>query len=104
MDGALERNIRRNILTELDIHRRSIVGLTFDAFQIEDDLNEGENNHRNTDSPWIQPRLHAPFVRFENDDAEKNKCAKAKNTRRSDFQMSSSRFDSHAPRDRSHGN
>jgi len=72
IDGALECNIRRNILTHLDVYRRGVVRLTFDAFQIENDLNEGENNHRDTDDPRIKPRLHAPIVRLVNENAEKN--------------------------------
>jgi hypothetical protein len=72
VDGALERNIRRNILTHLDVYRRGVVRLTLDAFQIENDLDEGENDHRDTDGPRIQPRLHAPIVRLVNENAEKN--------------------------------
>jgi hypothetical protein len=85
---AAPGHLWRYRLSELKVHGCGIIPLfPFHSLQIQDDLDDGEDDHGDADGQRVESGLESPLLGLINEDDKKDKKNKAKNSLWSDLQV-----------------
>jgi hypothetical protein len=88
IDGALSCERRVDVLAQLEVDRRAIGSLFgFDPSQVEDYLDDGQDQHRDTDGERIEAGLEPPILGLINENNKEDKEYETKYHRRSNLQI-----------------